>query len=77
MPTGFNLRQRQVVPDEGSVGFNALAVPVLDAQATLAAMVGVIGPMRGLPEKPSPELIKSIKRELISRTLGHDAGAEP
>ena len=68
-----------VVPDEGSVGFNALAVPVLDAQATLAAMVGVIGPMRGLPEKPSPELIKSIKRvgESISRSLGHGAGAEP
>jgi IclR family transcriptional regulator, KDG regulon repressor len=68
-----------VVPEEGVVGFNALAVPVLDAQASLAAMVGVIGPMRGLPENPSPELIKSIKRagETISRTLGHGSGAEP
>jgi DNA-binding IclR family transcriptional regulator len=67
------------VPEEGVVGFNALAVPVLDAQASLAAMVGVIGPMRGLPENPSPELIKSIKRagETISRTLGHGSGAEP
>jgi hypothetical protein len=34
---------------------------------------------KGPPEKPSPELIKSIKHvgESISRTLGHGAGADP
>jgi DNA-binding IclR family transcriptional regulator len=32
-----------IVPDEGIIGFNALAVPVLDASASLAAILGVIG----------------------------------
>jgi DNA-binding IclR family transcriptional regulator len=64
-----------IVPDEGMVGLNALAVPVLDAQASLAAMVGIIGATRMLPAKPPAELIKSMKRagETISSSLGHGA----
>jgi IclR family KDG regulon transcriptional repressor len=65
-----------MVPDEGIVGFNALAVPIFDAQASLAAMVGLIGATRSLPASPPPELIKSLKRagETISGTLGHGVG---
>jgi IclR family transcriptional regulator, KDG regulon repressor len=62
-----------IVPNEGIVGFNAVAVPVLDADASLAAMVGVIGATRDLPANPSTDLIKSLKRagETISGALGY------
>jgi DNA-binding IclR family transcriptional regulator len=62
-----------IVPDEGAVGFNALAVPVLDANASLAAMLGVIGATRGLPATPPSDLLKALKRagETISSALGY------
>jgi DNA-binding IclR family transcriptional regulator len=60
------------VPDEGMIGFNAVAVPIIDAQATLAAMIGMIGPTRILPAKPSTHLLSSIKRAgmQVSAALG-------
>jgi DNA-binding IclR family transcriptional regulator len=50
------------VPDERMMGFNAIAVPIMDAQANLAAMIGVIGATRILSAKPSPELVAGIRR---------------
>lgn len=50
------------VPDEGMIGFNAVAVPIIDGQANLAAMIGMIGPTRILPAKPSANLVNGIKR---------------
>jgi DNA-binding IclR family transcriptional regulator len=60
------------VPDEGMIGFNALAVPVIDGQTNLAAMIGMIGPTRILPAKPSANLVSSIKRAgtEVSAALG-------
>jgi IclR family transcriptional regulator, KDG regulon repressor len=60
------------VPDEGMIGFNALAVPIIDGQANLAAMIGVIGPTRILPAKPSANLLSSIKNAgtQVSAALG-------
>lgn len=62
-----------IVPDEGIIGFNALAVPVLDANASLAAMLGVIGATRGLPATPPSDLVNALKRagETISSALGY------
>jgi DNA-binding IclR family transcriptional regulator len=61
-----------MVPDESIVGFNAIAVPILDAHSALAAMIGVIGPTRALPAKPPSGLIESLKKNgaAISHTLG-------
>jgi DNA-binding IclR family transcriptional regulator len=50
-----------IVPDEGIIGFNALAVPVLDANASLAAMLGVIGATRGLPATPPSDLVNTVQ----------------
>jgi IclR family KDG regulon transcriptional repressor len=60
------------VPDEGMIGFNALAVPVIDGRTNLAAMIGIIGPTRILPAKPSANLVSSIKRAgtQVSTALG-------
>ena len=62
-----------IVPDEGIIGFNALAVPVLDANASLAAMLGVIAATRSLPANPPSDLVKALKRagETISSALGY------
>jgi IclR family KDG regulon transcriptional repressor len=62
-----------IVPDEGIIGFNALAVPVLDANASLAAMLGVIGATRSLPANPPSDLVKALTRagETISTALGY------
>ncbi len=61
------------VPDEGAVGFNAIAAPIFDGQASLAAMVGVIAATRNLPQAPSPSLVRTLKSasSTISRSLGH------
>jgi DNA-binding IclR family transcriptional regulator len=40
------------VPDEGMIGFNAVAAPISDARANLVAMIGVIGATRLLPAAP-------------------------
>jgi IclR family transcriptional regulator, KDG regulon repressor len=68
-----------MVPDEGAIGFNALAVPVLDANASLAAMLGVIGATRGLPANPPSELVTALKRagQTISSALGYVNRAQP
>jgi IclR family KDG regulon transcriptional repressor len=60
------------VPDEGMIGFNAIAVPIIDGQANLAAMIGMIGATRILPAKPSANLVGSIKRAgtQVSAALG-------
>jgi IclR family transcriptional regulator, KDG regulon repressor len=60
------------VPDEGMVGFNAFAVPIIDARDNLAAMIGVIGATRILPADPSPDLVLSMQRAgaQISTALG-------
>jgi DNA-binding IclR family transcriptional regulator len=60
------------VPDEGMIGFNAVAVPIIDGSANLAAMIGMIGPTRILPAKPSANLVSSIKRAgtQVSAALG-------
>jgi IclR family transcriptional regulator, KDG regulon repressor len=50
------------VPDEGMIGFNALAVPIFDAQQNLTAMVGVIGPTRLLPAPAPTDIIESLLR---------------
>jgi DNA-binding IclR family transcriptional regulator len=64
------------VPDEGAVGFNAIAAPVFDGQASLAAMVGVIAATRNLPDTPPPDLVRALKSasSTISRALGHVGG---
>ena len=61
-----------MVPDESIVGFNAIAVPILDAHSALAAVIGVIGSTRALSAKPSFDLIETLKKNgaAISRTLG-------
>jgi DNA-binding IclR family transcriptional regulator len=61
-----------MVPDESIVGFNAIAVPILDAHSALAAMIGVIGPTRALSVRPPPELIEGLKKNgaALSHTLG-------
>jgi IclR family transcriptional regulator, KDG regulon repressor len=68
-----------MVPDEGAVGFNALAVPVLDANASLAAMLGIIGATRGLPANPPSDLVAALKRagQTISGALGYVNRARP
>jgi IclR family transcriptional regulator, KDG regulon repressor len=68
-----------MVPDEGAVGFNALAVPILDANASLAAMLGVIGSTRGLPANPPSDLVTALKRagKTISSALGYVNRAGP
>ena len=60
------------VPDEGMIGFNAVAVPIIDGQANLTAMIGVIGPTRILPAKPSANLVGCMKRAgtQVSAALG-------
>jgi hypothetical protein len=60
------------VPDEGMIGFNALAVPIIDGQTNLAAMIGMIGPTRILPAKASANLVSSVKLAgmQISAALG-------
>jgi len=65
------------VPDEGAVGFNAIAAPVFDGQASLAAMVGVIAATRNLPQTPPPDLVRTLKSasSTISRALGYVAGS--
>jgi DNA-binding IclR family transcriptional regulator len=67
------------VPDEGMTGFNALAAPIIDGQTNLAAMIGMIGPTRILPAKPSANLISSIKRAAaqISAALGVPSSISP
>ena len=62
-----------IVPNEGIIGFNALAVPVLDANASLAAILGVIGATRSLPANPPTDLVKALTRagETISSALGY------
>ena len=50
------------VPDEGMIGFNALAVPIFDAQQNLTAMVGVIGPTRLLPAAAPADIVESLLR---------------
>jgi hypothetical protein len=62
-----------IVPNEGIIGFNALAVPVLDANASLAAILGVIGATRSLPANPPSDLVKALTRagETISSALGY------
>jgi IclR family KDG regulon transcriptional repressor len=66
-----------VVPDEGAVGFNAIAAPVFDGQASLAAMIGVIAATRSLPQTPPPDLVKALKTasSMISRALGYSGGS--
>ena len=65
------------VPDEGAVGFNALACPVFDGQASLAPMVGVIAATRNLPQTPPRDLVRTLKTAslTISRALGHAGGS--
>lgn len=60
------------VPDEGIIGFNAVAAPVLDARNDLAAMIGIIGATRVLPAKPPSNLIAGIRRAgaVVSEALG-------
>jgi IclR family KDG regulon transcriptional repressor len=50
------------VPDEGMIGFNALAVPIIDTQQNLTAMIGVIGPTRLLPAAAPADLVESLLR---------------
>jgi IclR family KDG regulon transcriptional repressor len=61
------------VPDEGALGFNAIAAPIRDARASLAAMVGLIGATRSLPRKLPAELVSSVlgASNAISRSLGY------
>jgi IclR family transcriptional regulator, KDG regulon repressor len=63
------------VPDEGMIGFNAVAAPVIGAQGNLAAMIGVIGATRSLPANPPVDLVASIQRAgaQISAALGAPA----
>jgi IclR family transcriptional regulator, KDG regulon repressor len=60
------------VPDEGMMGFNAVAVPIFDAQANLAAAIGVIGATRLLSATPLAALIDTIQRgaAAITQALG-------
>jgi DNA-binding IclR family transcriptional regulator len=60
------------IPDEGMIGFNALAVPIIDGQKNLVAMIGTIGSTRILPAKPSANLVSGIKRAgtQVSEALG-------
>jgi DNA-binding IclR family transcriptional regulator len=60
------------IPDEGMIGFNALAVPIIDGQENLVAMIGIIGSTRVLPAKPSTNLISAIKYagSQVSAALG-------
>lgn len=63
------------VPDEAIIGFNAVAVPVLDARNQLAAMIGIIGATRVLPAKPPSNLIAGIRHAgaVVSKALGATA----
>ena len=60
------------VPDEGMIGFNAVAAPISDARANLIAMIGVIGATRLLPADPPPSLVVSLRSagSQISAALG-------
>lgn len=67
------------VPDEGMIGFNAVAAPILDAHKNLMAMVGVIGPTRLLPAAAPADIVESVLRTQaqIASALGLPRGARP
>ena len=59
-------------PDEGIIGFNAVAAPIFDANDGLAAMIGIIGATRILPARLSPNLTAGVRRAgaVVSEALG-------
>jgi IclR family transcriptional regulator, KDG regulon repressor len=61
--------------DEGHIGFNAVAAPVLDMECRLVAVLGMIGSTRMIPERPPRELVAAVCKAAseISARLGHDA----
>jgi IclR family transcriptional regulator, KDG regulon repressor len=64
------------VPDEGIVGFNAVAAPILDSKNCLAAMIGIIGATRALPAKLPSNLTDGVRRAgaMVTEALGGGVG---